>query len=114
MVKSSKITFEQWCEWGLESGEFAEDAGGGHITETFLGGPAALTWINNRFDGVEPVQGCNHTVRESNFDYPGISQADADYFTAALNIVLGIDLGPIVKREVKSVQDLNDLEYVKV
>ncbi|CCG25012.1 hypothetical protein CORT_0G03360 [Candida orthopsilosis Co 90-125] len=113
-IKSAKKTFQQWCEWGLESGEFAEDEATGHITEVFVGAPAALTWIINRFNGVKPVQGCNHTSRASNFDYPGISQSYVDYFTAALNIVLGFNLGPLSKREVNSIQDLNELEYVKV
>ncbi|KAI5965107.1 hypothetical protein KGF57_000900 [Candida theae] len=113
-IKSAKRTFQQWCEWGLESGEFAEDEATGHITEVFVGGPAALTWINNRFDGVPPVQGCNHTSRASNFDYPGLSQSYVDYFTAALNIVLGMELGPLSKRDINTIQDLNDLEYVKV
>ncbi|KAI5970167.1 hypothetical protein CANMA_000778 [Candida margitis] len=113
-IKSAKLTFQQWCEWGLESGEFAEDEATGHITEVFVGAPAALTWIINRFNGVEPINGCNHTSRASNFDYPGISQSYIDYFTAALDLVLGLDLGPLSKREVNSIEDLNALEYVKV
>lgn len=95
--RDSIATFQQWCEWGLESGEFNEDQTYAHITEAIVGAPAALTWVIERFNGVPPVKGCNRTSRVSNFDYPGILKSLLDYFSSILDMVSGSDLGPFVE-----------------
>ncbi|CAK9440078.1 uncharacterized protein LODBEIA_P41780 [Lodderomyces beijingensis] len=92
-LPNSKTTFEQWCSWGLESGEFNEDASNGHITETIVGAPAALTWITRRFNGEQPVSGCIKSKRLSNFEYPGIAPSVLEYFKSALKAVTGAGLG---------------------
>ena len=98
-IVNSKNTFHQWCDWGLKSGEFNEDSTNGHITETIVGAPAALTWIINRFNGQAPVNGCQHNVRVSNFEYPGTIESIKNYFEAALDSIFGFDLGPDVKQD---------------
>lgn len=94
--RDSIATFQHWCETGLESGEFSEDQTYAHIAEAIVGAPAALTWVIDRFNGIEPVQGCNHTSRVSNFDYPGILKSLFDYFNSILDMLMGSKLGPYV------------------
>ncbi|KAI5966078.1 hypothetical protein CANMA_003324 [Candida margitis] len=95
--RDSNETFSRWCEWGLESGEFNEDQTYAHITEALVGAPAALTWVIDRFNGVPPVQGCKHTARVSNFDYPGIASSIFDYFSSILDMLMGSELGPFLE-----------------
>ncbi|PVH15706.1 uncharacterized protein CXQ87_003552 [Candidozyma duobushaemuli] len=73
---ASYNAFKQFCEWGIKSLEYAESTTTGHILEAIQGAGAALAWIENRFNGEAPVDGCNHTVRTSNVLYPG---ADAQF-----------------------------------
>ncbi|KAI5950070.1 hypothetical protein KGF57_004415 [Candida theae] len=88
------MTFQRWCEFGLESGEFAEDQTSLHVTQAIAGAPAALTWVINRFNGVPPVQGCKHTARISNLLYPGAVKSILEYFSAIFDLLAGSDLGP--------------------
>ena len=50
-IKDPHAQYQLWCDWGIESLEFAEDLLTGHLAETFTGAPAALAWIDARFDG---------------------------------------------------------------
>ncbi|KAG5419502.1 hypothetical protein I9W82_003269 [Candida metapsilosis] len=109
-IVNSKNTFHQWCDWGLKSGEFNEDSTNGHITETIVGAPAALTWIINRFNGQAPVAGCQHNVRDSNFEYPGTIESIKNYFEAALDSIFGFDLGPDVKQDKVTLGGMLQLE----
>ncbi|KAI5965106.1 hypothetical protein KGF57_000899 [Candida theae] len=109
-IVNSRKTFNQWCDWGLQSGEYAEDATNGHITESIVGAPAALTWIINRFNGQAPVSGCQHTVRKSNFEYPGTIESIRNYFQSALDAVFGFDLGPDVRQDKVDLGGLLKLE----
>ncbi|RCK63814.1 Lipase 1 [Candida viswanathii] len=92
-IVNVKTTYERWCGWGIESFEFAEDLLNGHISETLVGAPAALTWLEGRFNGVEPVKGCQHTTRLMNFFYPNISQATYEYFSGYYEALAGTPLG---------------------
>ena len=69
-LKIHMLNTNFWCDWGIESLEFAEDLLTGHLAETFTGAPAALAWIDARFDGKTPIQGCLHTTRLTNLLYP--------------------------------------------
>lgn len=109
-IVNSRKTFQQWCDWGIKSGEYNEDLTNGHITESIVGAPAALTWIINRFNGQPPVDGCQHNVRASNLEYPGTPQSIKNYFEAALHAILGFDLGPDVKRDKVTLGGLLKLE----
>ena len=93
-IVNVKKTYERWCDWGIESFEFAEDLLNGHISETLVGAPAALTWLERRFAGLDPVKGCQHTARMMNFLCPNISSATSDYFTGLYDALQGTPLGP--------------------
>lgn len=93
-IAGTKKVYEQWCDAGIESFELAEDESAGHVTEIIAGSGAALAWLRNRFAGVPPVQGCNHTVRLTNFEYPGGFGADYLIIGTAVQSVLGYSIGP--------------------
>ena len=76
-------TYQNWCDAGISSLEFAEDASNGHLTEAIMGAPAALTWIIDRFDGKQTVSGCQHIQRFSNLEYPNIPSSIANYFQSS-------------------------------
>lgn len=67
----SEETYENFCDRGIESFEFAVSNTTGHVLEAAEGSPAALAWLQKRFDGEEPVKGCERTVRSTNVLYPG-------------------------------------------
>lgn len=73
---TSRKAYENFCEWGIESFEYAESATSGHIIEAIEGAGAAMAWIENRMNGEKPVDGCKRTVRKTNVLYPG---ADAQF-----------------------------------
>ncbi|KAI5963195.1 uncharacterized protein KGF55_002987 [Candida pseudojiufengensis] len=86
-------TYRQWCEAGSPSIEFAEDLVNGHLTEAIIGAPAAWTWLESRFDGVPPIDGCSRTKRLKNLLYPNISQATLDYFGGFIDAVTFAKIG---------------------
>ncbi|KAI5956986.1 hypothetical protein KGF54_000605 [Candida jiufengensis] len=92
-IKDVKKTYQQWCDAGVSSVEFAEDLLNGHITETLIGAPAAWTWLEERFAGVPPVKGCSHTVRAENLFYPNVSKATYDYFEGLIDAVTFAKIG---------------------
>ncbi|MCP8718812.1 MAG: lipase family protein [Asgard group archaeon] len=98
-IVNAKKTYQNWCDAGISSLEFAEDASNGHLTETIVGAPAALTWIMARLSGNAPVSGCQHTKRQSNFDYPNIPPAILEYFQSGLKTVIGAGLGPDIQKD---------------
>ena len=59
--------YKNWCDWGIDSFEFAEDSLNGYLTEIVVGAPAAITWLDARFDGQPVVEGCKKTTRITNF-----------------------------------------------
>lgn len=86
--------FDNWCEWGINSFEFAADSSVGHHLEAATGLGAAFEWITKRLNGEVPLQGCSKTVRVSNIFYPGIDQAIADFIGATLKSWFGLKIGP--------------------
>ena len=92
--------------------EFSEDATNGHITETIVGAPVALTWIINRFNGKQTVSGCQHVKRTSNFEYPNIPPSILNYFKAALNILIQKGLGPDIQKDQVNPDGLKRFQYL--
>ncbi|PIS50709.1 hypothetical protein CJI97_004236 [Candidozyma auris] len=68
--------YKNYCDWGIESFEFAVSNTTGHILEWVEGCAAAFTWMEKLFNGTKPVDGCKKTIRSSNILYPG---ADIEY-----------------------------------
>lgn len=68
--------YDNYCDWGIDSLEFAVSNTTGHILELLEGSGAAIAWLQKMFDGEDPVEGCKRTVRETNILYPN---ADAEY-----------------------------------
>ncbi|KAK6199350.1 secretory lipase-domain-containing protein [Scheffersomyces amazonensis] len=93
-IVGSERAYNNWCDWGIKSFEFAPDLLNGHITEFVLGAPAALAWLVDRYEGIPPVDGCKKTERISNLMYPGASEANKVYFEAAYTSLLGLPIGP--------------------
>ncbi|KAG7662503.1 uncharacterized protein J8A68_004034 [[Candida] subhashii] len=101
-IVGAKGIYDIWCQNNINSFEFAEDATTGHLAETIVGAPAAWTWIEQRFDGIEPVRGCSHVVRVSNFLYPGVESATLQYFKGLFDTFIHSPLGPYDKASTKS------------
>lgn len=70
-IEQPQRVFEYWCSGGAPSVEFAVSNSTGHVLEGATGLGAAFSWLEKRFDGYVPVQGCQRTVRQSNLEYPG-------------------------------------------
>ena len=98
-IVNVKKTYQNWCDAGISSLEFAEDASNGHLTEAIMGAPAALTWIIDRFSNKPPVDGCQHVVRTTNYEYPNVSSSILDYFKAAMDVVAQQGLGPNIQKD---------------
>lgn len=86
--------YKNWCDWGINSFEFAEDSLNGHLTEMIVGAPAALTWLDARFDGKPVVKGCKKTSRITNFSYPNIADSTKEFFSGILDSLTASPLGP--------------------
>ena len=98
-ILNPKKTYQNWCDAGISSIEFAEDLTNGHFTESIVGAPAALTWIIDRFSNKPPVDGCQHVVRTTNYEYPNVSSSILDYFKAAMDVVAQQGLGPNIQKD---------------
>lgn len=92
--KDAERVYDNWCEEGIKSFEFAVDESTGHITELLEGTPAAIAWITKRFNGETPVSGCNRTERKSNLEYPGSDRSIFEFLSAAATSILGFEIGP--------------------
>lgn len=92
--KDAIRVYNVWCDAGVESFEFNEASITGHGLEAVGGVGAALKWIKDRFDGVEPVKGCRHNVRITNLTYPGAILGYLDTLNALLDNVFGFKIGP--------------------
>ena len=110
-IKDSIKIYKNWCDWGIGSFEFSEDKLNGHTTETVVGAPAALTWIDARFAGKPAVEGCLFTTRASNFLYPNISESAALYFKGIYQTILRSKLGSGVTSDDVSVNGLRSLYH---
>ncbi|EMG49582.1 Lipase 1 [Candida maltosa Xu316] len=111
-IKDVRVVYQNWCDWGIESFEFAEALASGHNTETIIGAPAALTWLEARFNGVEPVKGCQHTTRLINALYPNVSSATYDYYMGLYDVLVGDEIGPDVNSD-NSSMNANENEVIR-
>ena len=78
------MVFTRIGDWGIDSFEFAEDSLNGYLTEIVVGAPAAITWLDARFDGQPVVEGCKKTTRITDFSYPNISDSTRNFFKGIL------------------------------
>lgn len=92
--KDAVRAYNNWCEWGIDSYEFAIDETTGHITEFIEGTPAAIAWLTKMFNGEPPVKGCKSTKRFTNLLYPGANTSVADVLSGSVKTVLGENFGP--------------------
>ena len=76
-----------WCSQLGVNLEIAEDMSYNHTVEAFSGMPAAITWIEKRWNN-STLGGCKHVHRLSNFEYPGIAPFLSQYFRSSLQMVL--------------------------
>lgn len=90
---NSQRAYDNWCDWGIESFEFAVDQTAGHITEILQGVPAAFGWLEKIMAGGEPVKGCTRTERHTNLEYPGSSASAFRLVAGAFKTVFGLDVG---------------------
>ncbi|CAK9686205.1 Secretory lipase family protein [Candida parapsilosis] len=69
----------QWCAQGVEL-QFTEDLSYNHMVEAFTGIPAALTWLDDRFESKPMPKKCVKEKRISNLMYPGSSALIKQHF----------------------------------
>ncbi|CUM47359.1 uncharacterized protein AC631_01270 [Debaryomyces fabryi] len=92
--KDSVRAYNNWCDWGIDSYEFAIDETTGHITEFIEGSPAAIAWLTKMFNGEKPVKGCKSTKRFTNLLYPGANTSVADVLSGSVKTIFGENFGP--------------------
>lgn len=93
-IEGAHEVYDAWCSAGIESFEFAEDESAGHVTEIVAGSLAGFKWLKDRFNGIEPIKGCNHTVRTTNLEYPGTISGFMDFLGTSVKTLLDEALGP--------------------
>lgn len=86
--------YNNWCDWGVQSFEFAADASADHYINAAAGLGPAFLWLSKRLAGEAPIQGCSMTVRQSNISYPGISKPLLDFVVATVESWFGLKIGP--------------------
>uniref|UniRef100_A0A0L0NY35 Triacylglycerol lipase n=1 Tax=Candidozyma auris TaxID=498019 RepID=A0A0L0NY35_CANAR len=86
-VEQPTRAYENFCSWGAPSIEWSLGANSGHGLELLFGTGAGLAWLEKRFDGHLPIEGCLKTVRTTNLEYPG---AEAPYIQILEDYVQGI------------------------
>ncbi|CAD1813073.1 unnamed protein product [Candida parapsilosis] len=69
----------QWCAQGVEL-QFTEDLSYNHMVEAFTGIPAALTWLDDRFESKPMPKKCVKEKRISNLMYPSSSALIKQHF----------------------------------
>lgn len=93
-IEQAQRVYDNWCDWGIGSFEFAADASVGHHLAALTGLGAAVEWLNNRLEGEVTIQGCSKTVRKSNAFYPGIDKSVFDFIISTAKSWFGIQIGP--------------------
>lgn len=95
--------YTNWCSWGVKSIEFAVANTTGHALELIEGCGAAITWLADRFDGKDPVNGCLRTERTTNLEYPGADLTVYQLLITLVLSVLGAKIGEGLNRNVNKV-----------
>ncbi|KAK6465389.1 secretory lipase-domain-containing protein [Scheffersomyces coipomensis] len=96
-LASAQRAYNNWCSWGSPSIELALDSTNGHVTEIFNGAPAAISWLNARFQGEAAVKGCTSTTRVTNLEYPGATTSMIFYFQSAFASLIDLPLGQLLQ-----------------
>lgn len=98
---NSERIYDAWCDNGVSSFTLTTDMTGGHITDMFIGIPAAISWIDKRFAG-EPVQkGCHKELVMSMLTYPDADEALVDFVKLSGTALFGGKLGPNAENATK-------------
>ncbi|SGZ46997.1 CIC11C00000000171 [Sungouiella intermedia] len=99
--------YENYCDWGIDSLEFAVSNSTGHVLEVVEGSGAAIKWLSDRFEGKDPVKGCKKTVRRTNLEYPG---ADLSYYQIARTLYTSFsgEIGVSYPRNTTSTEAFDD------
>lgn len=100
--------YENFCEWGIDSFEFAVSNTTGHILEVIEGSGAAIKWLEDRFAGKDAVSGCKRTVRETNLSYPGADLSVYQLISTLVDLVFGESIGDLKNRNVTSSPEILD------
>lgn len=85
--------FNKLCEFGVKSFEFSLSNNTGHFGEMLQGCGAGLRWIEDRLEGKPAVDGCVHTIRQTNLEYPNAAFSFYEAFRTSWESVLGWELG---------------------
>lgn len=70
----SETIFHDWCKMGIELLEFHTDETSKHVEGIAIGTPMVVNWIEDRFNGKPPVQGCELVESKSFLDDSGWSK----------------------------------------
>lgn len=96
--------YDIWKTNGIKSMEVAISNSTRHITEFFLGSPAAFTFLKKAFNG-DVINGTLLTYRYTNLDYPGVDPDIISFLYGSIKTVLGIKLGPVFEKRSGSFTD---------
>ncbi|QRG40353.1 hypothetical protein FDK38_004819 [Candidozyma auris] len=98
-VEQPTRAYENFCSWGASSIEWSLGANSGHGLELLFGTGAGLAWLEKRFDGHLPIEGCSKTMRTTNLEYPGAEapsiQILEDYVQGIFEAKVGLDTSDI-------------------
>lgn len=102
-INGSERLYKDWCNWGIESYEYAVATTTGHLLEALEGCGAAIAWTVNRFDGKPTVSGCQRTERVTNLLYPGSDLSVYQLLITLIEQTLGKPVGEGLNRSVNKV-----------
>ncbi|PVH18297.1 uncharacterized protein CXQ87_001217 [Candidozyma duobushaemuli] len=94
--------YDNYCDWGIDSLEFAVSNTTGHILEVVEGSGAALVWLEKMFNGGKPVDGCKRTVRTTNIEYPGADVQYRQLVRTLFSSIAGGDVGETTRNITES------------
>lgn len=105
-VNTERI-YDTWCDQGIGSFEFVTDMTGGHITDMFIGIPAAIGWIELRFLGAPVIKGCGKNLTLSMLTHPladpALSQVILALGLALFGGQLGVNGENMTRADLKSI-----------
>jgi hypothetical protein len=73
---------KHYCDQGIASLHYVRNLWGSHTSEAMVGSGGAMKFLKDRFEGVEPQQGCRT-------DNPWIMQLDMEGLKMFGDLVLG-------------------------
>lgn len=91
---NTERVYDAWCRQGVPLFEFTTDLTGGHITDMFIGIPAAIGWIELRFGGAPVISGCGKNLTLSMLTHPLADPALSQVLKLLGLALFGGELGP--------------------